>query len=81
LVDFDEVSKPCQQEIELVQSRDAVEYQVKVSKFSNVQTLSLFFPSNFGAESTRIYFVGFKGEFTEVRGLRYSWVLDDYETD
>jgi PITH domain len=68
LVDFEEAtSQPCAQEFDLVQSlREAVEYQVRVSKFSNVKTLSLFFPSNFGAESTRIYFIGFKGEFTEV---------------
>jgi hypothetical protein len=69
LVDFEEAtSKPCAQELDLIQSsREAVEYQVRVSKFANVQNLSLFFPSNFGSESTRIYFVGFKGEFTEVR--------------
>lgn len=38
----------------------------RIVKFSSVQHLSLHFPSNFGADSTRIYYVGLKGEFSEV---------------
>ena len=40
-----------------------------MTKFSGVHCLDLHFPSNFGADSTQIHFIGFKGEFTEVEFL------------
>ena len=36
------------------------------SKFSSVQSLLLHFSSNYGADSTVIYYIGFQGEFKEV---------------
>lgn len=38
----------------------------RVPKFSGVHSIDLYIPSNFGADSTRIHFIGLKGEFTEV---------------
>ncbi|KAJ3118368.1 hypothetical protein HDU96_002210 [Phlyctochytrium bullatum] len=69
-VDFDSVDgiKP-EQEWELVMEpgREIPEYPTKIAKFSNVRNLSLFFPSNFGADTSRILYIGLKGEWTEVK--------------
>lgn len=37
----------------------------RVVTFNNVHHLTIHFPSNFGADSTKIYYIGLKGEFTE----------------
>lgn len=34
------------------------------AKFSSLKSLTLFFPSNRGADTSRIYFLGLKGEFS-----------------
>ena len=39
---------------------------MKIVSFSNVHHLSLFFPRNFGDESSRVYYIGLKGDFTPV---------------
>ena len=39
----------------------------RLTKFNGVHSLDLHIPANFGASSTRIHFIGLKGEFTEVR--------------
>ncbi|BDA48813.1 PITH domain-containing protein 1 [Coccomyxa sp. Obi] len=42
-----------------------IEYPTQVPKFSGVHSIDFYIPSNFGADSTRIHFIGLKGEFTE----------------
>jgi hypothetical protein len=37
----------------------------QVAKFNGVHCLDLHVPSSFGAEQTKIHFVGIKGEFSE----------------
>jgi len=37
-----------------------------VTKFNGVHSIDLHLPSNFGANATKIHFIGFKGEHTEV---------------
>ncbi|KAI8637489.1 galactose-binding domain-like protein [Parasitella parasitica] len=56
------------QEFELVEgSNEVVEYGTKITKFSSVTSITLFFPENFGQDDTSIVrFIGFKGEWTEV---------------
>eukprot|EP00884_Botryococcus_braunii_P008180 jgi/Botrbrau1/17363/Bobra.0015s0104.1 len=44
-----------------------LEYPTQVAKFSGVHCVDLHFPCNFGADSTKIHFIGFKGEHTQVR--------------
>ena len=38
----------------------------RVSRFNAVTSLSMHFPTNYGAETTKIYYIGLKGDFTEV---------------
>ncbi|CAG8442781.1 6544_t:CDS:2 [Ambispora leptoticha] len=63
-VDFDAVEtyEPTQ-EWELVQTSEIIE----ISKMSNVRNLNLYFSDNFGGEITRIYYIGLKGEWTEIK--------------
>ena len=81
---FDDASSTTPtQTIDVVQSREPVEYSVRYvvilickvpssslvcrpSKFPSVQSITLFFPDNHGADNTTIFFVGFKGEFSKV---------------
>lgn len=65
LLDFDEAtSVDPTQTFEVPVSRDVVEFAVRPAKFPSVQSLTLFFPSNHGEDTTRISYVGFKGEFS-----------------
>lgn len=66
-MNFDDVSVEADQEIELQRDPDGViEYPTKIVKFTNVHHLTLYFPRNFGDDNTRIYYIGLKGDFTEV---------------
>ncbi|XP_067623185.1 PITH domain-containing protein GA19395 [Eurosta solidaginis] len=63
---FDEARGKADQEFDL--SRDPqgeIEYSPKVVTFSSVDHLSLHFPTNFGNDATRIYYIGLRGEFSE----------------
>jgi len=65
-LDFSDVQdkKPIQ-EFPVVQSRDVGEYTVKPAKFPNVSSITLFIPSGQGADTVRIYYLGFLGSWTE----------------
>ncbi|KAI0723688.1 galactose-binding domain-like protein [Fomitopsis betulina] len=67
-VDFSTVNdlKPVQ-EFDVAQGRDVGEYHVMPAKFSNVTSITLFFPESQGAENTRVYYVGFIGTFSGER--------------
>lgn len=39
---------------------------VRYSRFQSVANLTLHFPENFGGETTQIYYIGLKGEATQV---------------
>jgi hypothetical protein len=39
----------------------------RIVNFVNVSHLTLYFPTNFGADCSRVYYIGLKGEYTEVR--------------
>ncbi|OBZ88527.1 PITH domain-containing protein 1 [Choanephora cucurbitarum] len=68
-VDFDVAeSYTATQEFDLVENSDqVVEYGVKMTKFSNVRSITLFFPENFGEERSVIRYIGFKGEWSEMK--------------
>lgn len=56
----------------------------RIAKFTNVNHLTLFFPSNFGGDHTRIHYIGLKGDFTQVRikerRFLYLMLLSDEKT-
>ena len=42
----------------------------RAARFNSVDSLTIHFPSNFGEDNTKIYYIGLKGDFHEV-----SWVF------
>ncbi|KAJ1925122.1 hypothetical protein IWQ60_004763 [Tieghemiomyces parasiticus] len=68
-VDFDNVEgRKCTQEWDLVEDQgDLIEYHTRVAKFNNVRSLTLFIPENYGDDVTRLQYLGFTGEWTELR--------------
>ncbi|KAI0782267.1 DUF1000-domain-containing protein [Abortiporus biennis] len=53
------------QEFNVAEGRDVGEYHVMPAKFPNVTSVTLFFPASQGAETTRIYYIGFLGQWSE----------------
>lgn len=48
-------------------ARDDLLYATKYARFQNVHALTLFFSANFGGDTTRIQYIGFKGVATGYR--------------
>lgn len=66
-MDFDECSElQPTQTLSTAVTREVVSYPVKPAKFPSVSSLTLFVPRSVSEPTTRIYFLGFKGEFTKV---------------
>ncbi|KAI0238169.1 PITH domain-containing protein 1 [Lamellibrachia satsuma] len=42
-----------------------LEYATKIARFSQTGHLSIHFPRNFGADTTKVYYIGLKGDFME----------------
>ncbi|GAA5970920.1 hypothetical protein JCM11641_004509 [Rhodosporidiobolus odoratus] len=64
-LDFDEAtSLEVTQEFEVAVTREVIDFAVRPAKFPTVTSLTLFFPSNHGEDTTRISFLGFKGEYS-----------------
>ena len=49
----------------------------RVVKFSSVHHLTLYFPKNFGSETTKVYYIGLRGEFSEAH--RHGVTICTYE--
>ncbi|KAG7094789.1 hypothetical protein E1B28_005604 [Marasmius oreades] len=71
IVDFQdaETTKP-QIDITLLEESHVVEYPVRVAAFASINSLSIFFSDSVGAETSRVYFIGFKGDVRELRKER-----------
>lgn len=54
------------QSFELSQTSDIQEYPVKRALFGNTYSLTLFVEDNYGDDMSRISYIGFKGEFTNL---------------
>ncbi|KAI0762041.1 PITH domain-containing protein [Irpex lacteus] len=65
-LDFSEIAdrKPTQ-EFEVPQGREVGEYHVMSAKFPAATSITLFFPASQGADTTRVYYVGFLGHWSE----------------
>ncbi|XP_009880546.1 PREDICTED: PITH domain-containing protein 1 [Charadrius vociferus] len=75
---FDDAAREPEQTFSL--NRDPtgeLEYPTKIARFSNVYHLSIHFPKNFGAETTKIFYIGLKGEWTEAH--RHEVTICNYE--
>ena len=60
----------------IVWSEDLIVF-VRIVTFSSVHHLTLHFPSNFGSETTKIYYIGLKGEWSP--GHKHGVTLCTYE--
>lgn len=75
---FDDTSGNSDREFDLTKDEfGVVEYPLPMTKFSNVNHLSIHIPSNYGAETTIVYYIGFSGEFLHVP--REGVVIASYE--
>ncbi|XP_019367622.1 PREDICTED: PITH domain-containing protein 1, partial [Gavialis gangeticus] len=54
-----------------------LEYPTKIARFSSVYHLSIHISKNFGAEMTKIFYIGLKGEWTEAH--RHEVTICNYE--
>lgn len=62
---FDDVSAAADQEFELTRDGDgSAEYPIKIVKFSSVHHLTIHLPSNFGDDTSRVYYIGLRGEWS-----------------
>ena len=62
---FDDAAAVPDQEFELSRDSDgSVEYPIKIPRFSSVHHLTIHLPSNFGDDTTRVYYIGLRGEWT-----------------
>lgn len=76
---FDDVQRAPDQAFELQHDGEGVlEYETRVAKFNNCESLTLYFDKNFGADETRIVYIGLKGDFTE--GHKRGVVICTYES-
>lgn len=75
---FDDAKAEPDQTFELHEDHDGtLEYSTKIARFSSVNHLSMYFPKNFGAETSKIYFIGLKGDFQEAH--RHEVTVCTYE--
>ncbi|XP_063968134.1 PITH domain-containing protein 1-like [Lytechinus pictus] len=75
---FDDVQSEPDQMFEMHRdSTGDLEYATKAARFFNVNHLSIHFSKNFGADTSKIYYIGLKGEFSEAP--RQGILLVSYE--
>ncbi|KAK6632448.1 hypothetical protein RUM44_007490 [Polyplax serrata] len=75
---FDDVGIESDQDFELHPDvNGTLEYSTKIVKFSSVHCLTIHIPKNFGGETTKIYYIGLRGEFSE--GHRHGVTICTYE--
>ncbi|KAM9982229.1 hypothetical protein ACTFIZ_006756 [Dictyostelium cf. discoideum] len=68
-IDFGNISSfTCTQEWNLHEDFEGqIGYSTKPTKFNNINHLTLYFPSNFGSPTTKIYFIALKGVYTSAK--------------
>ncbi|VDM61806.1 unnamed protein product [Angiostrongylus costaricensis] len=64
MMSFDDCSIEADQEINLKQDPNGVvDYPLKASKFGTLSHMSVHIQTNFGAELTKVYYIGLRGEY------------------
>uniref|UniRef100_A0A7E4W489 PITH domain-containing protein n=1 Tax=Panagrellus redivivus TaxID=6233 RepID=A0A7E4W489_PANRE len=58
-----EGAKPDQEMQLKMDDAGKIDYPLIVTKFGDVHHLTLYFPSNFGNDTTKIYYIGLRGQF------------------
>lgn len=75
---FDDAGSTPDQEFEMYpDTTGALEYATKAARFNQCESISIHFPSNFGAETTKVYYIGLKGDFTQAH--RHEVTICTYE--
>ena len=63
---FDDAAAEADQTFDLQPDHEGkLEYHTKVARFSNVEHLSVYITKNFGADTTKVYYIGLKGDFMQ----------------
>lgn len=76
---FDDAASKPEQEFELAIDRNGeIEYTTKAARFNQCECISLHFPSNFGGETSKVYYIGLKGDFTQAH--RHEVTICTYES-
>lgn len=76
---FDDTGLQPEQEFELhPDPTGLLEYSTKVTRFNQCECISLHFPSNFGGETTKVYYIGLKGDYEQAQ--RSEVPIVTYET-
>ncbi|XP_014791434.1 PITH domain-containing protein CG6153 [Octopus bimaculoides] len=75
---FDDTNAAADQEFDLNPDPEGqLHYPTKVARFNQVEHLTIYFPTNFGADLTRIYYIGLRGDFTVIK--RHGVTICNYE--
>ena len=56
------------QDIDGIRSGEIIEYSLKASLWNNTRSVTIFIQDNFGAETSRLYYISFKGVFQHLEG-------------
>lgn len=56
-------------------SHSDIIHLTRYSKFQSVGSLTLHFPDNFGGDTSRIHYIGLKGEATQVSWTWFTWTM------
>ena len=74
---FDDTDRELDQTFSLNPDLTGEEYTTKMSCFPNVYPFSIHSSKNFGADTTKVFYIGLRGEWTELR--RHEVTICDYE--
>merc|ERR1711973_233267 len=75
---FDDAASEPDQEFDMQPDHvGALEYHTNVARFSKTEHLSIHFPSNFGEETTKVFYIGLKGDFSEAH--KHGVTICNYE--
>ena len=75
---FDDAEGKADQEFDMQPDHQGIlEYIPTIARFSNTEHLSIHFPTNFGEETTKVYYIGLKGDF--MKAHKHGVTICNYE--